>query len=297
MEAAGNEYLFAEVKWMEAGALLHLGDPQATLRICADLMPRAARAGHQDVAWICRSFNALIQHLEGDLEKARETYEDGRRFARAHNVPWAFIDTQGLALVAMCRGDRGLADRLFAEALAEQPDTYWEGMTESYWFLHQALEGDPEALARVPRLPPPPQTGKPALAGAWYSVAPRVQGLAALDRRDDVAALLPAAEALVEGGFAGHYWSAKTTAGIALGAAGRWEEAERQHRAAIDQADSLSFGLLRPQAREWYARMLRSRNHAVDTDRARALLAEAIRMYEEKGMTAYAERAAAQRGS
>ena len=297
MESTGNEFFFAEVKWMEAGALLHLGDPQAVLQMCADLQPRAARAGHQDVAWICRSFGALIQHLTGDLETARKTYEDARRFARANNVSWGFIDTQGLAVLAMCQGDRALADRLFAETISEQPHTYWDGMTEAYCFLHEALDGNLAAVERLPRLPAPPHPGQPALAGAWYSTAPRVQGLAALGRHDDVVALLPATEALLGIGSAGHFWGAKTARGIALAAAHRWTEAEQQHQSAIEQADRLSFGFLRPQARDWYARTLHSRNQPGDAARARALLGEAVQMYEQIGMRAFAARAAAQLAS
>jgi hypothetical protein len=108
-----------------------------------------------------------------------------------------------------------------------------------------------------------------------------------MERKEDVALMWPLTEELLLTGA----WMmrisslCRTVAGIAAACAGDWAAAEEHHRTAIYQADTAPYMHLQPVAREWYAAMLLDRKGAGDLDKGRALLEEAIKMYEAMGMT------------
>jgi tetratricopeptide (TPR) repeat protein len=290
--AAGDEYGFAEVKWMEGAALIHLGRFAEAVPILSDLMPRAERIGHLNVGWICRTFLAHARMAAADFGAAERMTEEALSYSEAYRVPWRFFDHQKLGVLAMWRGDPAAATMQLRTALDVEPPTYWFGLSRSYLFYHLAEQGDGTALDVVRTAPPPmPVPGQPAPAGAWLSVAPFVRGLALLGRHDEVAALVPATESLLASGLVGYYWSSTTAAAIAAAAAGDWTTAEDLHRQAIAQADGIPNIPWQPDARDWYARMLVDRGAPGDTDRARELLGDAIVRYEALGMPTYAQRA------
>jgi hypothetical protein len=114
-----------------------------------------------------------------------------------------------------------------------------------------------------------------------------VIGLAFMGRRNEVALLRPLTEELLLTGA----WMmrtemlCRTAAGVASACAGDWIAAEEHHRKAIHQADTAPCKHLQPVAREWYAAMLLDRNGAGDADKGRALLQEAVNIYETMGMS------------
>jgi hypothetical protein len=121
--------------------------------------------------------------------------------------------------------------------------------------------------------------------GVWTALERSVVGLAHLGRREEIAALRPLTEELILTGA----WTYsllspfRTVAGIAAACAGDWPAAEQHHLAAISQTDSAPYRHLQPVAREWYAAMLLARNKADEAARARALLSEAMTLYEVMG--------------
>jgi hypothetical protein len=116
-----------------------------------------------------------------------------------------------------------------------------------------------------------------------------------MGRKEEVAALRPLIEELVGTGV----WAGRslhpfrTTAGIAAASAGDWSAAEEHHRTAVHQTDTAPFRVSQPIAREQYALMLLDRNAPGDAERARALLTEALAMYESMEMPIHANRTSA----
>jgi tetratricopeptide (TPR) repeat protein len=294
-EAAHNDYAYAEAKWMEIGADPHLGARRDIARSLAELKPRAERVGHHNVAWITRNLLAVVRMREGVLEEARELAAAAHEFGTTHGIAWRFFDSILLGLIALSRGDVNGAVSLLRRGIDEQPSTYWSGVCETYLFHALTVAGDDESRQWLQRLPQMPSPGELASSGSWFSVTPLVRAWALLERHDEVAALRPATEALLASGLCGYFWDSVTTAAIATSAGGDWARAEELHRRAIDQVDTLPMVCARPDAREWYARMLLARHGPGDADRARSLLDEAIVGYEAMGMRGFADRAARRR--
>jgi hypothetical protein len=83
----------------------------------------------------------------------------------------------------------------------------------------------------------------------------------------------------------------RTAAGIAAACEGDWARAEEHHQAAIRQADTIPHRVAQSIARYWYAVMLLARGRQTDSTDARALLGEALGMFESLGMPLYARQA------
>ena len=291
-ETAGNDYLWAEVKWIEGSAYLYTGEFEKAGHLFNAILPRAERAGHHNVVWICQSFLSVLRLQAGDLRGARTEALKARAIGEQHGVVWKFFDDHALGLIALSEGDSETAARHLVRALDEQPLTYWRGVTESHMAFHRAWHGDIGALEMLDRIPAWPVPGGVAPAGAWFALPLGVRTLALLGRTEEVARLVPAALALVESGLIAHYYSSQTTAGIAAAAARNWNASEDLHRQAIEHVDNLPFPIAQPDTREWYGRMLMERDGSGDADRARELLSEAIAQYDAMGMVAFAGRAA-----
>jgi len=293
-EAAGDAYGYADTKWMEAAALTHLGRMAEAKPILTDLMARAERIGHVNVGWICRAILAHERLAAGDLPAAERLAVANASYAAVQRVSWGFFDHFLLGVLAMLQCRAADATNHLRTALTTEPVTYFRGLSQSYLFLHLAQEGDGTALDVLRGDPPPmPVPGEPAPAGAWLALPSVLRGLALLGRRDEVAALVPATEALLAHGVPGYYWSATTAAAIAAGAAGDWTAAEALHLSAIAQADALPNLTWQPEVRDWYARMLAERGAPGDADRAQAVLGDAIARYEALGLQGWAGRLSA----
>jgi hypothetical protein len=160
--------------------------------------------------------------------------------------------------------------------------------------LTLAAKGDPavaEALARAyPLLPVP---GRPLSLGACGCLGFTIEGLAWLSRYDEAASLQPQAEHVVANGplcvYGQHLF--RTSAAIAAAGAHDWSRAEEYHQVAIRQADTTPYRVAQPIARYWYAETLLGRRAAGDVSTARALVAEALAMFESLGMPGYSRRA------
>lgn len=172
-----------------------------------------------------------------------------------------------------------------------EPRSYLSGVSHSYQFRALAIRGDIGAIellrhvsVRMPIL------GRPNPFGAWVAMLCAVEGLAALDRFEDAAALRETTEEFLRHGAKFVLWchSTRTAAGIAAACAQDWTGAEEHHQAAIHDADTAPVRILQPITRAWYAEMLAMQG---DVARARVMLGEALSLYESIGMPGYARRA------
>jgi len=107
--------------------------------------------------------------------------------------------------------------------------------------------------------------------------------------------LYPLARELVDTGAIA-LWSifrlAHTVAGMAAGAARRWEVAEDHFETALRQAEGLPHLLERAEIRRFYAMMLLDRAAPGDGERARGFLDDAQEAYTRIGMLRHREIAA-----
>jgi hypothetical protein len=138
-----------------------------------------------------------------------------------------------------------------------------------FWTL--AGKGDPAAAnALVGACSLLPVPGHLLSTGARGCLGFVVEGLAWLDRGEEVAVLQPNAEHVVATGPLCVYGQLlfRTSAGIAAASACNWSRAKEHHQAAIRQAGTAPYRVAQPIARYWYADMLLMRG--TPSDRARA---------------------------
>jgi len=111
---------------------------------------------------------------------------------------------------------------------------------------------------------------------------------AVIGDRDGAAALYPLVmEAIDSGAVLDGYIHGRQLhmlAGIAAGAADRWDEAEGHFETALAEAARLGQQMERPDILRFYAQMLAERGDPDDHDRARLMLAEAAETCTSLGM-------------
>jgi tetratricopeptide (TPR) repeat protein len=288
-EEAGQTWYAVDVEYIEAFGAMYLGHPEETRAVIDAMEARAERVGHQGSRVVLRHLRGLLALAAGDVARAIPFFREATEIGRASLNPWAYFPALSLGLLDVLQGrtDQGLAQ--LQHVAESEPPTYWCHVTRAYLFSTLALI-DParaDAYRRTVsfRLP---EAGRPNPYGAWLTLTQLVEGLALLQRRDELAPLLPAAEALVDTGVVtpgSWFVLSRTTAGITAAAAGRFDVAETHFAEGLAQADAL-FALARPNARVWYADMLVQRRGPGDHERAAALLDEAIAMARDFGFVA-----------
>ena len=299
-EQAGQTWYAVDVEYIEAFGTFYLGRPQETLAAIDGMEARAERVGHQGGRVVLRHLRGLLALAAGEVARAIPYFREATEIGRASLNPWAYFPALSLGMLDVLQGhsDQGLAQ--LQHVVDTEPPTYWCHVTRAYMFSTLALI-DParaDAYRRTVsfRLP---DAGMPNPYGAWLTLTQFVEGLALLHRRDELAPLLPAAEALVDTGVVtpgSWFVLSRTTAGITAAAAGRFDAAETHLAEGLAQADA-QFALARPNARIWYADMLLQRGASGDRERAAALLDEASARSHDLGLVAIAQHARSVRGT
>jgi tetratricopeptide (TPR) repeat protein len=138
-----------------------------------------------------------------------------------------------------------------------------------------------------------PRAGQAATIGSWQLAFSAVEALIVLGERSEAAALYPVVtEAIETGTVVDGYFHGRLLhmlAGIAAGAGGRWDDAEKHFREALRQAESIGQRMERPDILRFYAGMLIERGRPEDKEPARQLLQEAIEVYQEISMPRHEE--------
>jgi ATP/maltotriose-dependent transcriptional regulator MalT len=235
-----------------------------------------------------KSIGSAIPAARGDLATSEREAREAWEFGKTHGIAWNFTSWVALAEFAFNRGDLAAAEQFCSDPSGIEPKTYAAGMMDSTRFSLFARSGDARAAdAWASRSWKLPVAGQLNSLGSWIALANSVIGLASMGRKEDTAGLRPLTEEwLLTGGWAMRSGVlCQTVVGIAAACAGDWAAAEEHHRIAIHQADTAPYKNLQPVARQWYAAMLLDRAGAGDVDKGRALLAEAVKMYESMGMT------------
>jgi predicted ATPase/DNA-binding winged helix-turn-helix (wHTH) protein len=289
---AGDLWGEAEV-WGPILAALYMGRPIGIEELIANAIRRAERVGHQSVVWLFKNVTAEVYVARGDLNGADSAAHESHLCGESLDTGWLFLDTIVLGYVAHYQGRLDESERWFRHGIEIENPSHWSGILAGGLFWTLAANEDPraaEALSKAyPYLPLPPSRFRIGACGCLVFV---IEGLAWLGRYDEIAALQPHAEHVVANGPWCVYglYLVRTAAGIAAGCATDWARAEEHHRAALRQADTAPYRVAQPISRYWYARMLLARRAEGDETNGRALLYQALAMFDSLGMPGYGRR-------
>jgi len=278
--------------WELIPVVLYTGSTMEVARLIRETEVIANRVGHPGTLWLCKNFSAEMHLALGDLEQAERLARESYDFGRYVTTGWVFLDTVVLGNLALYRGRFDEAAQWFRRGLDLEFSAY-AGMSAGGLFSTLAVQGDPgvkKALVESYALLPIP--GGTLTLGSCACLAFIVEGLAWLERHDEIGALQPHAEHVVANGplcvWGQHLF--QTTGGIAAAGARNWSRAEEHHQEAIRQADTAPYRVAQPIARYWYADMLLSRNGSGDSSTAVTLLREALPMLNSMGIPDYSRR-------
>jgi len=292
-EAAGDAWGRLDTAWVPVYAAAFAGRREEAVDMARQLLPLAERVGHRPCSWVLQF--PLIENsvADGDLEKAHRMARETADFGQISQIGWSFIAEVVLANIARLLGRTAEATQCCRSIMGRGlPKTSFTGHPLATLALTMAQAGDPGASAAlrdaVAFLPRP---GMPAPLGSWQALPLVIEGFATIDATKEAAALLPAAEELVNiaTAFTDVALMPRTAAGIAAACAGDWERATEHHLTALEQTQQHRPG--NAIARYWYAEMLLARGAPADRARARELLREVQGAFESLSMPLYACRA------
>ena len=281
--------LHAAGRWDEAAALDD------------ELAPLATRVGHYFAVLLTgRERGARERNRRPDLGRYREFAETDLVLHRESGLGWSGHSHVFLALADFWRGrwPEALEHATTATELEATPNcvSLWSWALR---LLITAYAAEPEETRRLWRdlAEQIPALGQLAGLGTRQLVFSAVEALAVVGEQAEAAALYPLIVEAIDGGTVVdgyiHGRQLHMLAGIAAGAAGRGNEAERHFETALTDAERIGQRMERPDILRFYARMLIERAGSGDIDRAAAMLTEAAEAFVAFGMPRHVELAAA----
>jgi class 3 adenylate cyclase/tetratricopeptide (TPR) repeat protein len=207
---------------------------------------------------------------------------------RGH-LPWICVAHLYLGLAAYWRGDWDAAEREHRLAVELEPPGVFGGQFAAHLAVFLANAGRPaEVMAIVEeRRASLPVAGRANGIGTWNMMFGFTEALYLIGRTEEAAAFLPL---ILEALDLGDEWIAfdgrliRTRAAISAAAGRSWDEAERHYRAALEVAVASGYRIEQADVQRLNARMLLDRDEAGDRERARSLLQEAMRTYDDLGI-------------
>ena len=289
--------------WLRSGwlivlhqALFHLGRSEDARKIADELKAVAKRIVLPLPIELCLWTDVWeefarahdLVKLEADLRKLFES--DQRERLPMRDV---HFETQ-LSLVNLLRGDWATA-QLHAEASCRvEEESYQPGRGTGPLFLDLAYAGDrvgAMALLNDKRLWLP-RIGQANTSSSWFMLTHVIEGLVMLGEYSQAGDLYQLISDLINTGTI-LLWPTfrfvQTIAGIAAGAARRWETAENHFQIALQQAKAYPNFLEQAEIRRFTAVMLLDRAAPGDIENARQLLIAALEIYTLIGMPRHME--------
>lgn len=289
---SGDRWLESEAVTLGLAAETYCGRLSQAATALPEAILRAERIGHHGALLILRNQAASLLAARGDLAASERDMREVLEFGMAHGVAWRFITRAHVSDHAFYRGHLAEAEEWCSDPSGAEQKTAYAGSADSARFSLLARCGDERAAeAWVKRSWKLPVAGQLNSFGSWCALINSVTGLASMGRKEQAALLRPLTEELLLTGewFMRRGILCQTVAGIAAACAGDWTAAEKHHLTAIHRTDTVPYKHLQPVAREWFAAMLldrgKAQNAAGDEAKGRALLQEAVQMYEVLGMT------------
>jgi len=297
LRKSGDRWYESQAEYCYIGAQMYMGRVANAAAALPDAIQRAERVGFSVAVLTFKGMSAFLATARGDLAAAEKEAQEAIEYGQARGVPWIFVYRTMLSEYAFYRGELAEAEQLCFDPSGAEPKLFLAGMIDSARFSLFARSGDERAAAAFAgRNWKMPVAGQPNTLGAWIALINSVVGLASMGGKEEAALLRPLTEELLLTGA----WMIRagtllrTVAGIAAACAEDWVGAEEHHKIAIHQADTAPYKHLQPNAREGYADLLLDRKGPGDAAQGRALLEEAVKMYEAIGMS-YPAKLAAQK--
>ena len=293
----GELYAACDDYWAVLLASYGMGRLSDALEVATTLDTLAARVGHLPGQWNARTVQTLSELItSGDLVRLETMARSDLEAAALTNPVWRSFNHLMIGQVCFYAGDWSTARSEFDAAVMHDPKSFADGVFPSTALLAQAYEREAGALDTLKedasRLLALPDENP---SGTWERLQNVVEGLALLGHARDAGELYPLVLKALEHGavltFGARLW--QLTAGIAAGARGYVAQSQEHFETALRQADALPHRIAQPEIRRWYARMLLDTDPRRDGERARALLGEALGMYQLLGMPRHVEMVAA----
>jgi tetratricopeptide (TPR) repeat protein len=266
---------------------LQCGQPLEAIRLADDIIPTAARVGHDDSRHIAMYLRANAHFAMGNLDQAEKEMKEAWELASSGNLALGVASRAILGGIQVFRGraEEGIPR---VRLSIEDEIRFWSPTFEAGLALHLAAVGQDsrEMEAATRRLLHRP--GVSRSQGMWQGAVYLAEAFALQGRTDEAADLLPDAErAAAEWDVTQNGLPVRTAAGIAAAGAGDWTRSEDHHRAAIARLDECGYKTGAAIARIRYADMLLLRRAPGDESAARGLLEDARQRSEAMGLVLY----------
>ena len=279
-------------------ALVLAGRLDEVTRLGEEIEPLARRIGHHGGLMVAGRSRLLVEITSGDLAAVEVSASRDLALCEEIGLPWVPDSYAWLGLVSFWRGDWQAALDAFAQGMkSEGPGTVsgacWAGSV-----LVLAHLGEEVRCRRMLADPPVelPKPRRPSSLGSWTGFLMGTEAVALLGARDEAASRYDLVlEAIAAGNVLRGYDNRllEAVAGMAAGAAQRWDVAEGHFQRSLELADTLPHRLDQPDVRRLYAVMLMERGGSGDSAHARRLLMEASSLYRKIGMPRHLQMAQA----
>ena len=265
------------------------GDVRPAVTLNVELETLATRVGHADNRWTAPLLRGRLAVMNGDdLAACESAVRRVLDLATQCDAAWVMFAHHQVGQIRFWRGDWTGSLSGFQQAVDTGPvGTFNDRLMPSALLLAQAYAGPPdvETLLREQASGLPP-AGDPHPTGTWECVANLTEAFAYTGLRAEAAALYSRVRGGIDNGLV-VAWSLalwQMLAGVSAAAGEQWDTAQEHFETAFGQARDIPHKLAQPEVRRWYAWMLIGRNGSGDQDKARALLADAIELYDALGM-------------
>ena len=288
VSASSEPWDRADLLWATGYLSWMGGRPNDAAELIAELGPLAERLGHTNAAWLATTIPVCVDlTTAGDLEAAEARFS--RSLERAEVTGRAVLVEASYRLVGtvqFLRGDWRSAEASLRHAVEVGNTPSLRGTATGQLTVVLACSGDTVAAVDALDGADLPSAGQPNTLGKWAALSYAVQAGVELGRLEQVREFYPLMlEALDTGAVFGRDFSTwEAVAGMAAAAGEQWEAAERHFETALRQAEEIPNKIAQPEVRRAWARMLIQRDGPGDGEQARALLDEAIALYDALGM-------------
>ncbi len=261
----------------------------------AELEPLSLKLGYSAARMLSVRIQTWCEFCtHHDLAKLEESFRRDLEVTQAAKLPWVETDYGRLSAVNFLRGKWDTALAFAEQACAAAVLSAFDGAGAGILFRQRAYLGDRAGALELlehnrPRLPR--LDCSPNRHGSWLLLLLVVEGLYVLGNRDEAGALYPLVQQALENGFRFMPEIARfpqTVAGIAAGAARKWDLAEEHFQIATRQAQEFNYQLEEAEILRFHGQILLERGRPADRERAHVLLTLATKRYQEFGMSRHA---------
>ena len=294
--ANGDLWSLTDALTLSQLASVHLGRLDGVTRVEEEAERLAQRLGHVGAGYaqlVVRGQRDWL--LTADLDQFEASVRQVLEVLAGAGMPYGSVYEAWLCHASVARGHWPEARDRAQQLVGREPlPGLWGGHNWSVLLLCECLLGHRETACALldARRGMLPRGGQPNTVGSWAMLFASIEGLAELGEPEAAAELYPLTLEALETGTIVSIDARRllqTVAGIAAAAGRQWEQAETHYQTALTQAHEIPFRSEQPEVRRWYAKMLLDRNAPGDRDKARTMLGEAVKTYEQIGMPRHVE--------